>query len=248
MPKTALVIIGHGTRDRQGVAEFRQLVEMVAVARPEWIVEPCFLELAEPTVPAGLDRAVERGAEHVVVLPLLLFAAGHAKRDVPELLSAARQRHPQVAFTQAAHLGCQTSLLELSSLRFREASADAVPAETLLLLIGRGSYDPTANAEMAQFARLRWETERTAWYEVAFTAMTEPLLPRAVEVIGALPYRRIIVQPHLLFFGELMDRVSAAVQDANERFPQQRWSLVSQLGPHPLLVDAILARASTGLS
>ncbi len=242
MPHTALVIIGHGTRDPQGVAEFRQLVDQVATAAPEWIVEPCFLELAEPDVAAGLERAVERGAETVVAMPLLLFAAGHAKRDVPELLDAAKRRHPHVSFRQAAHLGCHPKLIELSVERYRQCGS-FLADDTLLLLIGRGSYDASANAEMAQFARLRWEAERVGWYEVAFTAMTEPSIDRAIPVVAAMPFSQIVVQPHLLFAGELMDRIRVTVTQARERFPAKIWSLVEHLGPSRQLAEAVLNRA-----
>ncbi|MDZ4781187.1 MAG: sirohydrochlorin chelatase [Planctomycetia bacterium] len=242
MRRTALVIIGHGTRDPQGVAEFRELVAKVAAAAPEWIVEPCFLELAEPDVARGLDRAVERGATEVVALPLLLFAAGHAKRDVPELLFEASHRHPSVSYRQAPHLGCHADLVELSAQRYRESDPPAAE-NTLLLLIGRGSYDPTANAEMAQFARLRWEAERTAWYEVGFTAMAEPGLERAIQVAGAMPFSHVVVQPHLLFAGELLDRIGVAVRAAADRFPEQSWSVTPHLGPSDLLVSAVLDRA-----
>jgi len=248
MPSTALVIIGHGTRDLQGVAEFRQLVAMVAAARADWIVEPCFLELAPPDVPAGLDRAVERGAERVVALPLLLFAAGHAKRDVPELLKAARRRHPGVHFAQASHLGCHPSLIELSVARYREAAAGLAAEKRVLLLIGRGSYDATANAEMAQFARLRFEAEPVGWYEVAFTAMAAPLLEQAIPVVAAMPFEEVVVQPHLLFAGELAERVRAAVAAARDRFPDRRWTCLDHLGPAPLLVNAILERADAALA
>lgn len=243
----ALVIIGHGTRDLQGVAEFRLLVDRVAALRPAWIVEPCFLELAEPNVAAGLDRAVERGADQVVVLPLLLFAAGHAKRDVPALLEAARQRHPQVAFSQAAHLGCHPRLLELSQTRYRAAAAGLEPAKTLLLLIGRGSYEASANAEMAQFARLRWELDCLGWYEVAFTAMTAPLLEQAIPVVAAMPFEHIVVQPHLLFSGELLDRVRASVHEARDRFPQKHWAQAEHLGADRLLAHAVWERADEAL-
>jgi sirohydrochlorin cobaltochelatase len=113
----------------------------------------------------------------------------------------------------------------------------------LLLLIGRGSYDPTANAEMAQFARLRWEAERTAWYEVGFTAMAEPGLDRAITVAGAMPFSHVVVQPHLLFAGELLERINVAAQQAATRFPEKTWSVTPHLGPSDLLVSAVLDRA-----
>ena len=77
-PNTGLLLVGHGTRDRIGLSEIGEFGAKVARrlrARP---VELGFIELAEPTIGAALDRLVERGAARVCVVPLLLFAAGHA--------------------------------------------------------------------------------------------------------------------------------------------------------------------------
>jgi sirohydrochlorin ferrochelatase len=124
----------------------------------------------------------------------------------------------------------------------------AVPsAETLLLMVGRGSHDPDANGEMARFARLRAEKLPVGWLEVCFTAMAEPSLSRALELVAALPLARIVVQPHLLFRGELLERVRATVDNWGRQFPDREWIVTSHLGSHPLLCEAVLELASCDL-
>lgn len=125
-----------------------------------------------------------------------------------------------------------------------EASGSSALGQTLLLLVGRGSQHPTANAEMAAFARLRWERTPVGWYEVAFTAMAEPSLDRAIEVVARLPFTRVVVQPHLLFAGELVERVDRTVEQAARRHPRIAWISAQHLGPHPLLAEAVLHRAA----
>jgi sirohydrochlorin cobaltochelatase len=218
------------------------------------VVEGGFLELAEPNIAAAVSRAVERGAkQHLDVLPLVLFAAGHAKSDIPRAVASAGASHSGLTTRLLPHLGCHDRILELSAQRDREALAPRPPVpshETLLLMVGRGSHDPSANGEMARFARLRFERLNTGWLEVCFAAMAEPLLPRALELVAGMPFPRVVVQPHLLFHGELFDGVrrAMAMQCGQSAVPE--WVVTEPLGPHRLLCDAIVglaaARAAAG--
>lgn len=246
--KPGLLLIGHGTRDPEGTAEFERLATQVAPLLPGWAVQPCYLEFAQPDIAAGLAALVGQGVGRVAAMPLLLLAAGHAKRDIPELLTAAAAEYPDLHWRQTVHLGCHERLLELSAQRFRETlpqpphGATNLPIgadETLLLFVGRGSTDPEANAEFAQFCRLRWERTPTAWYELCFTALAQPSLERGLEMAARLPLAQVVVQPHLLFAGRLLDRVRAAVAEQRERCPGKRWLIAEPLGAAAKLAQAV---------
>ncbi|MBX7074294.1 MAG: sirohydrochlorin chelatase [Pirellulales bacterium] len=244
--KTGLLVIGHGTRDEAGVAEFLLLVDQLRQALPDVLVGHAFIELVAPGMEQGLALMVERGCERVAVLPLLLLAAGHAKRDIPQAIEAAELRYPAVRFGLCSHLGCHPKLLELSVARMREAveGRSAVdPAETLLLMVGRGSSCAQANAEMYRLARLRWELAPVGGLEIAFTSLTEPSLARSLELVAKLPYRRIVVQPHLLFSGRIVTRIHDATRKMADAIGDNEWIAAPVLGPHRLLVEACLSRA-----
>ncbi|HEV3003760.1 MAG TPA: CbiX/SirB N-terminal domain-containing protein, partial [Pirellulales bacterium] len=117
---TGLLIVGHGTRDPQGLAAFREVVGTVAGRLEQTVVEGGFLELAEPNIAAAVSRAVERGAkQHLDVLPLVLFAAGHAKSDIPRAVASAGASHSGLTTRLLPHLGCHDRILELSAQRYR---------------------------------------------------------------------------------------------------------------------------------
>src|SRR5215471_6792139 len=79
-----LLLVGHGTRDCRGLAEFHLLTKLIVEAGQGFEAVSCFLELAEPDIATGMRTLLDRGIERLTVAPLLLFAAGHAKRDIPE--------------------------------------------------------------------------------------------------------------------------------------------------------------------
>jgi len=237
-----LLIVGHGTRDERGCAAFAQVVRGVAALHPDAVVEGSFLELVEPDIATGIERVIARGAQRLAVVPLLLVAAGHARRDVPRQIAAAAARFPDVSIRQTPHLGSHEAILELSERRYREAlvrgSAQA-PEETLLIVVGRGTRDAEANAELCAFARRRQERTPVGWTETCFLSMTEPSLVRALDVARQMPFRRVVVQPHFLFPGELLDRVGATVAEAATRTPEKEYLVVDCLGADELLVRAV---------
>jgi sirohydrochlorin ferrochelatase len=246
----ALFIAGHGSRDPDGIAEFLDLARAFRDRRPELPVEIGFLEFARPTIQEGIDRLVARGAETVVVLPGVLMAAGHAKNDMASEVRLARQRHPRVAFHMGRALDIDARLLQLCRLRYREALAgrpEVPAAETLLLLVGRGSSDPDANAGIAKVARFLQEGYPTAWAGVAYSGVAAPLVPDALAIGERMGFRRIVVQPYFLFTGVLVKRIRAQVEERQRARPDLDYVVPAHLQAHPLLLDAFAERAEEAL-
>ncbi len=245
-----LLLVGHGTRDPAGLNEFWQLVEMVRGQQPDLPVEGCFLELAEPSIAAGLGNLVRRGAHRVRAVPLVLFAAGHAKRDIPQALSVAAREHSGVFVEQSLHLGCHVAIIELSEWRFRQAIRDqnaAPTGETLLLLVGRGSSDVQATREMQRFAACRACCNPSVPLQFAFIAMAEPRWSRPWRGSPA-PAGACVVQPHLLFCGLLLEELRGTVGRMALQVPEKQWIVAGPLGPDIRLATAVseIARQKTG--
>jgi sirohydrochlorin cobaltochelatase len=247
------LIVGHGTRDLTGQSEFHSVVSRVAQLCPSVNVRSGFLELVEPSISDAIDGLVGDGVTHIVVAPLLLFAAGHAKRDVPEAVEAARQRYPTVSFAQADHLGCHTALMELSARRFFDAQSlrpttaslpqpISQPERTLWVMVGRGSLDAEATAEFERFTQMRraWTPIAEVWN--AYLAMAKPTLREVLALAESAEYARVVVQPHLLFAGELLLTARELVQASADRTPDREWLWSSHLGPAEQVAVAVVDR------
>lgn len=241
--RVGALLVGHGTRDPEGVAEFLSLAELVRARLEPVPVRPGFLELAEPSIDAAFANLAAAGVQSIYAAPVLLFAAGHAKRDIPEAVAAAAHRHGLTVLGQSPHLGCRPQLLALSQRRFDEAVAGRpfAPSETLHVMVGRGSTDDTASAEMRGFSTLRAAAGAAFQTLTAFAAMAEPRIEPTLEQAASTGARHIVVQPHLLFAGELLDRVASLTSDAARRHPNVTWSLTRHLGPEPELVECLVA-------
>ncbi|WP_018605468.1 sirohydrochlorin chelatase [Uliginosibacterium gangwonense] len=101
----SIILFGHGARDQEWAQPLIRLQAVVCKRLPDTDVRLAFLEFMAPTLDLAIDSAVQAGADHVAVVPVFLAQGGHVKRDVPNIVEAARLRHPKVVFTLRPALG-----------------------------------------------------------------------------------------------------------------------------------------------
>jgi sirohydrochlorin cobaltochelatase len=207
MTPPPLLLAAHGTRDQEGVAAFAALAARVAVlaGRDGTPVAGGFIELSAPALRQAVAGLAAASPGPVVAVPLMLSAAGHAKGDIPAALARERARHPGLTWTYARPLGPHPVLLDLLAARIAAVSDDPAPA---VLLVGRGSTDPDANADVVKTARLLWEGRDYPLAETAFVSLARPDVAEGLERCRLLGARRLVVARYFLFPGVLPDRVA----------------------------------------
>jgi sirohydrochlorin cobaltochelatase len=250
----AIFLVGHGSRDAEGTQEFLRLVDQFRLHDPQRVVECGFLEFAKPVIAEGVERCVERGARTIAVLPGMLMAAGHAKNDIPSEIHEARQRYPDVRFHYGRHLHLHSNIIELCRMRLEEAErgyalscqkgeGTVARKDTLLLVVGRGSSDPDANADICKLARILGEGMDFGWSAACYIGVTTPLLPEALERSQRLGFARILVFPFFLFTGVLEKRIRQQTLEFAQLHPETEFLCAGYLDVHPLLLSAFLERA-----
>ncbi len=179
-PKPALLLAAHGTRDQAGVDAFAALAERVGklAAADGTRVAGGFIELSAPALREAVAELAAATPGPMVAIPLMLSAAGHAKGDIPAALARERARHPAVRFTYARPLGPHPALIDLLAARIAAVAGDTPPA---VLLVGRGSTDPDANADVVKTARLLWEGRDYPLAETAFVSLARPGVAEGLE-------------------------------------------------------------------
>jgi sirohydrochlorin cobaltochelatase len=248
--ESAILFVGHGSRDAEGTEEFHQLVDHFRHDEPGRIVECGFLEFATPVIGNGVAACVQRGAKTIAVLPGMLMAAGHAKNDIPSEIHEARRLYPGIGFHYGRHLHLHSKVLELCRLRLEEAESQAQArgrGDTLLLVVGRGSSDPDANADVQKLARLLWEGMGYGWGAACYIGVTTPLLPEALERCRRLGLGRILVFPFFLFTGVLEKRIRRTAHAFGCEHPETEVLCANYLGIHPLLLDVFRERAQEAI-
>jgi sirohydrochlorin cobaltochelatase len=246
MSRIGVMVCGHGSRDEEAVDEFASVARGIRERLPQYPVESGFLEFATPIIRDGLDRLRAAGCGRVLAVPGMLFAAGHAKNDIPSVLSTYEAQHPEMAIDYARELALDAKLINASADRIREALAEAgdgVPAhETLLMVVGRGASDPDANSNVAKVMRLLWEGFGFGWGETAYSGVTFPLVEPGLEHAAKLGYRRIVVFPYFLFTGVLVKRIYHYTDLVAARHPEIEFVKAPYLKDHPLVLESFAER------
>ena len=230
-----ILLVGHGSREASGNAEILLFAERWRARHPDWRIEVGFIEFADPLMDPALNHAA-RNSERVLVLPLILNAAGHVRQDIPSAIQRARKRHPDVQFLYAPHLAVSDPLLRILKRFLRQAMLQLDvpdPRTTGVILLGRGSSDRLANGDVARMARWLWEIGDHERVDLAFTGVTFPRLEKVVRDQVALGMMQIVVMPYYLFTGTLIKRIGRQMENLAAQYPQVRFAHTSYFGFEP---------------
>ncbi len=250
-----VLVCGHGSRNRLAVEEFASLAEQLRRTLAPMPVAYGYLEFARPILRDGLEELRARGVRHVLAVPAMLFAAGHAKNDIPSVLNTwAAESGLRVDYGR--ELGVDRKMIEAAGGRIRDAlaAADAAavaagrapvpPHDTLLVVVGRGSSDPDANSNVTKVTRMLVEGFGFGWGETLYSGVTFPLVEPGLRQVVRLGYRRVVVFPYFLFSGVLVSRIVQHSRLVAADHPEVEFLEASYLGDHPSVLATFRERVA----
>jgi sirohydrochlorin ferrochelatase len=221
MTLPALLAVAHGSPDPRAESVLEALVARVRAERPDLTAVLAHLGHTAPDVPSALGSLASQGFDRVVVVPLLLTAAYHAKVDLPALLAQARADHPGLTITQSDVLGPDRLLFQLVRRRLREAGAEPSASVVLGAI---GTSDAGANAELADVAA-------TLAASIGF-ASGRPDIAEVVDEVRVRGARQVAIASYVLAPGRLPDRFASTSADV----------VTTALGAEPEVVQIVLER------
>lgn len=106
----ALIVVAHGSRRSASNDEVKELAcELAGMLSDTFrIIDVGFLELAEPLIPAAMERAIAAGATDISVFPYFLSAGRHVVADVPEEVKTVQDKYPDLNIKMLTHLGASS--------------------------------------------------------------------------------------------------------------------------------------------
>lgn len=117
------LVVAHGSRLPEVATAHAEVCDAIAEqVGDEADVRAAYLEITDPSIPDAIAAAVVGGAREIVLVPYFLHVGRHINKDLPELLGAAAERHPDVRFVLADHLGLDARLVDLAVDRARAAT------------------------------------------------------------------------------------------------------------------------------
>ncbi|GAB2543618.1 sirohydrochlorin ferrochelatase [Gracilibacillus alcaliphilus] len=235
----AIIYICHGSRVKQSKHESMQLIKRVQREVDVPIQSVCFLELQEPGLSEAVAEVAEKGATSIAIIPILLLTAGHAKRDIPELIEREQAKYPEVDFHYGRAIEVDSRMVEALADRIRELPSDQ-PETFDLLLVGRGSSDPDVVHDMEQIAAGLQPNFPNNLVDVCFLAAAEPKFEELL-LEKVKQGKSVIVLPYLLFTG-LLDKGIKEYIDSLEVPADQQILVADYLGHHSNVVKILVER------
>ncbi|QRV25706.1 sirohydrochlorin chelatase [Marinomonas foliarum] len=246
--KKGIMICGHGSRDKDAEREFGLVAKGLKARYPDLPVEYGFLEFSAPNIHMGLNSLVDQGVEEIYAVPGMLFAATHAKNDIPSVLTTYEEKHPGLKITYGRELGLQDDMIDAFQARIYESlglDPENPPEnlyDTMLVVVGRGTSDTSANAEAAKLTRIVNENMGFGWADTVYSGVTYPSVGVGLEKLMKLGFKRIVVAPYFLFTGRLIKRIQGYVDKVAQENQAIEFIQTPYLNDHPRVIDAFQNR------
>jgi len=111
--KTAVIILGHGSRNTGADEAIRKVADGVKQTGLFAVVEHAFLQYVPPTPQEALGRCLAQKVDRIVIVPFFLQAGAHMTRDIPELVSEARKAYPGVEIVVTDYVGAHPLMTKI---------------------------------------------------------------------------------------------------------------------------------------
>ncbi len=118
--KTAVLLVGHGSRAQNANDALFRVVEHFQKAWPHRILKAAFLEISYPSIPEGIDLCVAGGSERIIVIPYFLFRGNHVAVDLPVFIEEGRRKYPDIDVILGPHLGFHPKMIEIVDERIQQ--------------------------------------------------------------------------------------------------------------------------------
>lgn len=249
MKDNCILLIGHGSRDPEGNPQIEKFTQTWRENQAGWLIELCFIEFAEVEIEQGLAIAASKG-KRVIIVPLVLNAAGHVRAEIPHHIEHAKKLSPDTRFVYTPPITAGEPVFNILKRNLAKTFAELhypAPANTGVILLGRGSSDRKANGEVSKIARWLFEQSEHELVDIAFTGVTTPRLETTVQRQVKLGMKQIIILPLYLFNGTLIKRISKQIEQLQTQYPSTLFACSSYFGFEPEIIDVLNQRVNAVL-
>ena len=110
----AILLIDHGSKRAEANEMMNCMANLVqTMAGPDIIVRYAHMELAEPSIAAGVQSCMQAGATDLVVFPYMLSPGKHSTGDIPRMVGEAAAAYPRLAVRVTTAFGVHEKLGEI---------------------------------------------------------------------------------------------------------------------------------------
>ncbi|ENH97160.1 sirohydrochlorin ferrochelatase [Gracilibacillus halophilus YIM-C55.5] len=237
----AVIYLYHGSRVEAAKEEAIQLFEKVRKHVDIELQTHCFLELQEPDLSQAVEKVIAKGATQVHILPVLLLTAGHAKRDIPELIHQEEEKYPHIPFRYGRAIEIDPLMVDVVVDQIYQTTTSVEGYD--LLFVGRGSSDIDAINDTETIVQMLRQRFPFQTIEKSFLAASEPKFESYLEKKVLEQEKSMIVIPYLLFTGKLIEGMQQFIHQLNQK-TDQSIMMTDYLSHHDNVVTVLIDRVN----
>lgn len=121
MKKQAVIILAHGSRNKQARESFVKMVSVLNKRSGSPVV-PAFYSLGTPTLTDAAEDLASGGYSRIIIFPYFLFDGNHVQKDIPALVTELKGKHPGLDLQVLKSLEHEPMMLEIVFQRIWEFS------------------------------------------------------------------------------------------------------------------------------
>jgi sirohydrochlorin ferrochelatase len=119
--KTGVIVVTHGSQLAAGNDVLGQMTERLRVRLGTNLIEPCFMELGDQSIPVAIERLIAHGCNHIFACAFFFLPGKHLQEDVPAIIEEALRGHQGVTYEITGPMLDDPDLFELVAKRLEGA-------------------------------------------------------------------------------------------------------------------------------
>ena len=117
--KTGIIVFTHGSRLAAGNEALVQFVGQLRQRLGSAPIELAFMEIAQPTIPAAIQKLVQQGCTHIFGYALFLVPGTHLQEDIPAIFTEALKAYPSLTWEITPPMLAEPGLLDCVAERLK---------------------------------------------------------------------------------------------------------------------------------
>jgi len=111
--RTAVIILGHGSKNSRADDTIREITATVKRLGAYAVVEHAFLQHTAPSPQDALESCIQQNVDRIVIVPLFMQAGAHVSKDIPSLAEQAKKKYPKIDFIVTDYAGSHPLMAEI---------------------------------------------------------------------------------------------------------------------------------------
>lgn len=198
-----IIYIAHGSKMPDKNERFRAFIDHIISKRPERVQQLAFLEKDAENVPIVTRRMIALGVTELLVMPMLLFPAMHAREDIPEQLDEVLKDFPYITYRIADCFGDEPGVYQVCERILSEFSDETI----LITAHGNKRFTEPDERLTAMVQVMQQSTEQTL-----VPAMLYGNLSLEEKLKTMDKHQKIVIMPYFLFDGHLVHKIKRLSQ------------------------------------